>query len=60
MHPSYLLWVCGTIAELSDEPHHDPANSVIARQVTPISEAQLILPELERLILVAALAGLEP
>lgn len=53
-HPTYLLWVTAEIVELSDEPHHDPANAVIARQTMEVDEAWERLPELERLVLKAA------
>lgn len=58
VHPTYLLWVVGDVAELSDEPHHDPANAVVARRVVQASEAHALLPELERRVLTAALPKL--
>ncbi|WP_309685210.1 NUDIX domain-containing protein [Armatimonas sp.] len=48
VHPTYLLWVSGQVAELSDEPHHDPADSVVGRRLCTAEEALTLLPELER------------
>ncbi|MCX6367029.1 MAG: NUDIX domain-containing protein [Armatimonadetes bacterium] len=59
VHPTYLLWVSGTVAELSDEPHHDPADSVVGRRVCTPEEALTLLPELERRVLETCL-GLLP
>jgi 8-oxo-dGTP pyrophosphatase MutT (NUDIX family) len=51
-HPSYLL-------ELADEPCHDPADYVIAREVTGIEEARRRLGPMETRVLDAALAARE-
>lgn len=58
VHPTYLLWVSGTVAELSDEPHHDPADSVVGRRVCTPEEALALLPELERRVLETCLGRL--
>lgn len=58
VHPTYLLWVTGKVAELSDEPHHDPADSVVGRKVCTPEEAIHLLPELERRVLEACLGRL--
>jgi len=55
VHPTYLLWVIGSVEELSDEPHHDPANAVVARRVVEADEARILLPLLEQRILAEAL-----
>ena len=55
VHPTYLSWVMGDVAELSDEPHHDPADGVIGRSVVPPEEAKDRLGPLERSVLDAAL-----
>lgn len=55
VHPTYLSWVMGEVAELSDEPHHDPADGVIGRRVVPATEAGELLGPLERSVLEAAL-----
>jgi 8-oxo-dGTP pyrophosphatase MutT (NUDIX family) len=55
VHPSYLLWVTGNIASLSDEPHHDPADNVVGRRVCTITEAIRLLGPLEQRVLEAAL-----
>jgi 8-oxo-dGTP pyrophosphatase MutT (NUDIX family) len=56
VHPSFLLWVTADIATLSNEPHHDPADSVIGRLVTTPAEAHLLLAPLEQSVLAVALA----
>lgn len=55
VHPTYLLWVIGSVEELSDEPHHDPANAVVARKVVEADEAHRLLPLLEQRVLAEAL-----
>jgi 8-oxo-dGTP pyrophosphatase MutT (NUDIX family) len=57
VHPTYLMWVAGTVAELSDEPHHDPADGVVGRLVTGAEEARNLLAPLEQVVLNAALAA---
>ena len=57
VHPTYLLWVAGTITELAEEPDPDPVGGVVARAVLPIAEAYELLPRLERRVLDAALAA---
>ena len=57
VHPTYLLWVAGTITELAEEPDPDPVGGVVARAVLPIPEAYELLPRLERRVLDAALAA---
>jgi 8-oxo-dGTP pyrophosphatase MutT (NUDIX family) len=52
-HPTFLLWVAGDIAELSNEPHHDPADGVIARRVVTPDEARSLLGPLEQAVLAA-------
>jgi len=54
-HPTFLLWVAGDIVALSDEPHHDPADSVVARRVATPEEARTLLGPLEQVVLQAAL-----
>ena len=54
-HPTFLLWVSGSVTALSDEPHHDPADSVIGRRLATDEEAQELLGPLERAVLKAAL-----
>ncbi|MBC8103668.1 MAG: NUDIX domain-containing protein [Cytophagales bacterium] len=56
-HPTYLLWVTGEIAFLSDEPHDDPAESVIGRRVVTAEEAVGLLDPLEQTVLHSALAA---
>ncbi len=58
-HPTFLLWVAGQVAVLSDEPHHDPADFVTGRRVTSVEEARELLPPLEQEVLQAAVAGRE-
>ena len=58
VHPTYLLWVTGQVAELSDEPHHDPADSVVGRKICTPEEAITLLPELERRVMEACLGRL--
>lgn len=58
VHPTYLLWVSGQVAELSDEPHHDPADSVVGRKLCTTEEAIHLLPDLERRVLEACLGRL--
>ena len=55
VHPTFLSWVVGSVAELSDEPHHDPAHTVVGRRVLPIIEALTLLDPLEQCVLNAAL-----
>jgi 8-oxo-dGTP pyrophosphatase MutT (NUDIX family) len=55
VHPTFLLWVTGRVAVLSDEAHHDPADFVIGRRVAPVDEARALLPPLEIGVLNAAL-----
>lgn len=57
VHPTYLLWVGGYIAGLSDEPHHDPADNVVGRRVCSPDEARGLLGALEQRVLDAALTG---
>lgn len=54
-HPMYLLWAVGEVTALSDEPHHDPADSVIGRRLVTLDEAREMLGELENVVLDAAL-----
>ena len=54
-HPTYLLWVLGSVTTLSDEPHHDPADSVIGRHLATPDEARALLGPLEQAVLAAAL-----
>ena len=54
-HPTFLLWVAGHVADLSDEPHHDPADYVIGRRIVSANEARDLLPPLEQDVLTAAL-----
>jgi 8-oxo-dGTP pyrophosphatase MutT (NUDIX family) len=55
VHPTYLTWVMGDVAELSDEPHHDPADGVIGRGVVSADEARKLLGTLEQSVLEVAL-----
>ena len=55
VHPTYLLWVIASVEELSDEPHHDPANAVVARRLVEVDEARQMLPTLEQRVLSEAL-----
>lgn len=55
VHPTFLLWVAGSVITLSDEPHHDPADGVVGRCVVPASEAHEKLGPLETRVLEAAL-----
>lgn len=58
VHPSFLLWVVGRIAHLSDEPVCDPApGGVVARRVVPPGEAHALLAPLEKGVLEAACAA---
>jgi 8-oxo-dGTP pyrophosphatase MutT (NUDIX family) len=57
VHPTYLSWVVGEVSELSDDPHHDPADTVIGRRVLPAGDALPLLDELEQSILRAALTA---
>ena len=57
VHPTFLLWVTGTVSCLSDEPHDDPANSVIGRSVVSVDEARTLLAPLETGVLNAALVA---
>lgn len=54
-HPTFLLWVAGNVAALSNEPHHDPADSVVGRHVVTADEARALLGPLEQVVLMAAL-----
>ncbi len=54
-HPTFLLWVMGSVTSLSDEPHHDPADSVIGRHLATVDEAQALLGPLEQTVLQAAM-----
>jgi 8-oxo-dGTP pyrophosphatase MutT (NUDIX family) len=54
-HPTYLLWVLGSVTSLSDEPHHDPADSVIGRLLATVEEAHALLGPLEQTVLQAAM-----
>lgn len=56
-HPSYLLWVTGEVSHLADEPCHDPADYVIARDVAGIEEARRRLGPMETRVLDAVLAA---
>jgi 8-oxo-dGTP pyrophosphatase MutT (NUDIX family) len=58
-HPTYLLWVLGSVTSLSDEPHHDPADSVIGRQLATAEEAKALLGPLELVVLQAAMKSLD-
>jgi 8-oxo-dGTP pyrophosphatase MutT (NUDIX family) len=55
-HPSFLVWVAGSVDALSDEPHHDPADYVTERRVMRIEEARDRLAPLECVVLEAAVA----
>ncbi len=56
LHPSYILWVVARVANLSDEPCHDPApNGVVGRAVVTLNHARRLLPPLEVRVLDAAL-----
>ena len=55
VHPSYISWVVGNIAVLSDEPCLDPADGVIGRLVVTLAEAVTLLGPLEQRVLEAAL-----
>lgn len=55
VHPSFFLWVVGSVATLSDEPHHDPADFVTGRRVAGVETARSLLGPLERRVLEAAL-----
>jgi 8-oxo-dGTP pyrophosphatase MutT (NUDIX family) len=57
VHPTYLAWVSGDVAELSDEPHHDPADGVVGRLVMATAEALMNLGPLEQCVLNAAIAA---
>lgn len=54
VHPSYIAWVAAGVSELSNEPHHDPADSVIGRRVATLSEAQVLLGPMECQVLEVA------
>lgn len=56
-HPSFLLWVAGKVADLSDEPCVDPADFVVCRRVCPIDEARALLGPLEQSVLDVVLAA---
>lgn len=56
-HPTYLLWVFGSVTSLSDEPHHDPADSVIGRHLATVEEARDLLGPLEQVVLEAAMVS---
>lgn len=55
VHPTFLLWVLGRVAALSDEPHLDPADYVVGRRVARVDEARALLPAAEGDVLEAAL-----
>ncbi|GAB4455100.1 MAG: hypothetical protein OHK0029_10630 [Armatimonadaceae bacterium] len=55
VHPTFLSWVIADIAELSDDPHHDPADTVVGRHVVPVNAAPDLLDRLEQSVLKAAL-----
>jgi 8-oxo-dGTP pyrophosphatase MutT (NUDIX family) len=55
VHPTFLSWVMGTVAELTDEPHHDPADTVIGRHILSYDEAMYRLGALEQVVLSVAL-----
>lgn len=55
VHPTFFSWVAGPIADLSDEPHHDPADGVIGRRVVSVEQARALLGPLEQTVLEAAL-----
>jgi len=56
LHPSYILWVVARVAELSEEPCHDPApNGVVGHAVVSLADARRLLPPLETRVLDAAL-----
>jgi len=58
-HPSYLLWVAGTVAEIADGPCVDPApGGVVGRHVTPLAEARGLLSPMEGRVLDAALVAM--
>ena len=56
-HPTFLLWYAGAVADLSDEPHHDPADYVTGRRITSVDEARALLAPIENDVLTAALAA---
>ena len=56
-HPTFLLWVAGSVTALSDEPHHDPADYVTQRRMVTVAEARELLGPLERRVLDAAVAA---
>lgn len=56
-HPTFLLWVAGRVADLSDEPHHDPSDFVTGRRVVTVEEARALLKPLEARVLEAALTA---
>jgi len=49
--------VMGDVAELSDEPHHDPAEGVVGRLVTATADALTRLGPLEQCVLNAAITA---
>ena len=55
VHPTFLLWVTGQVAALSDQAHHDPADFVVGRRVAALDEARTLLPPAEGDVLDAAL-----
>lgn len=55
VHPSYISWVTGQVAALSDEPCLDPAEGVVGRLVTTIPDAMMRLGPLEQRVLEASL-----
>jgi 8-oxo-dGTP pyrophosphatase MutT (NUDIX family) len=59
-HPTYLLWVLGSVTTLSDEPHHDPADSVIGRHLATADEARPLLGPLEQAVLTGGASGGRP
>jgi len=57
VHPTFLSWVMGDVAELSDEPHNDPADGVVGRLVTAPEDALTRLGPLEQCVLNAAITA---
>jgi 8-oxo-dGTP pyrophosphatase MutT (NUDIX family) len=55
VHPTYLLWVAGTIDFLTETMPEDPAKGVVDRRLATPEEARTLLPALERRVLEATL-----
>ncbi|MDX1931117.1 MAG: NUDIX domain-containing protein [Capsulimonadales bacterium] len=55
VHPSYISWVVGQVDALADEPCLDPAEGVIDRLVTSITDAMGRLGPLEQRVLEGAI-----